>query len=295
MRGMNDRAPSKAIPADFLADTLAYIEAHLFDALSVTALAYMAGLSPYHFSRMFRARFGDTVIAYVRARRMQEAARRLVDGEPSLAELAFDCGFESQEAFTRAFRREFGVPPGRYKREAAAQHPYKKETPMSETAPIQLTQMDHPVHREAFTIAGLRARFDESNKSGIPALWPRLIACLPLASQVDRRTYGAIWTDNPGQSAANYMAGVEVKGAAPLPAGFERLAIAAQDYIVFRQMLEGPDLHPQMQRAAKDIWGERLPRLGRKLAHSPDFELYPEGFDPTKPGQYVDIYVPVMT
>jgi AraC family transcriptional regulator len=292
---MNDRAPSNAVPADFLADTLAYIEAHLFDTLSVAALADVAGLSPYHFSRMFSARFGDSAIAYVRARRMQAAARRLAEGEPSLAELAFDCGFESQAAFTRAFRREFGVPPGRYKREAAAQHPDKKETTMSETAPMQLTQLDQLVHREAFTIAGLRAMFDESNKSGIPALWPRLLACLPLPDQIGRRTYGAIWTDTPGQSAANYMAGVEVKGEAPLPAGFERLDIAAQDYVVFRQMLDGPDLHPQMQRAAKEIWGERLPRLGRKLVQAPDFELYPEGFDPTKPGQYVDIYVPVVT
>lgn len=292
---MNERAPLNAVPADFLADALAYIEAHLFDALSVAALADVAGLSPYHFSRMFRARFGDSAIAYVRARRMQAAARRLSEGEPSLAELSFDCGFESQEAFTRAFRRQFGVPPGRYKREAAAQHPDKKETTMSESASVQLTQMEGLTHREDFTIAGLRAKFDESNKGGIPALWPRLLACLPLKGQVDRRTYGAIWTDNPGQSAANYMAGVEVKGEAPLPAGFERLDIAAQDYVVFRQMLEGPDLHPQMQRAAKEIWGERMPKLGRKLARSPDFELYPEGFDPAKPGQYVDIYVPVMT
>lgn len=292
---MNERAPLNAVPADFLADTLAYIEAHLFDALSVAALADVAGLSPYHFSRMFRARLGDSAIAYVRRRRMQAAARRLTEGEPSLAELSFDCGFESQEAFTRAFRREFGVPPGRYKREAIAQHPDKEQPFMSETTPVKLTQMDGLTHRGAFSIAGLRAMFDESNKSGIPALWPRLLACLPLAGQVDRRSYGAIWTDHPGQSAANYMAGVEVKGEAPLPSGFERLAIAAQDYIVFRQMLEGPDLHPQMQRAAKEIWGERLPRLGRKLAHAPDFELYPGGFDPMKPGQCVDIYVPVMT
>lgn len=291
---MNDRAP-KPIPADFLADTLAYIEAHLFDALSVAALADVAGLSPYHFSRMFTARFGDSVIAYVRGRRMQAAAQRLAEGKPSLAELAFDCGFESQEAFTRAFRRQFGLPPGRYRQAAIAQHPDRKEKTLSETSPVRLTQMDGLTHRGAFTLAGLRALFDESNKSGIPALWPRLIACLPLAGQVDRRPYGAIWNDHPGQSAANYMAGVEVTGDAPLPAGFERLAIAAQDYVVFRQTLDGPDLHPQMQRAAKEIWGERLPKLGRKLAHSPDFELYPEGFDPMKPGQYVDIYVPVMT
>jgi AraC family transcriptional regulator len=267
---------------DFLADALAYIEAHLFDALSVSAIADAVGLSPFHFSRMFSARFGQSVIAYVRARRMQAAALRLQNGAASLAELAFDCGFESQEAFTRAFRREFGVPPGQYR--ATIQ----QESVM--TIDIDLKQMDR-VKRPAFTVAGLRALFDESNKSGIPALWPRLLQVLPLAGQVDGRAYGVIWSTVQGS--ANYMAGVEVSGDAPLPSSFEKLEIAAQTYLVFRQILDGGPLHPQMQAAAKEIWGTRLPKSGVKLVHAPDFELYPEGFNPNAKGAYVDIYVAV--
>ncbi len=90
---------------------LTHIERHLFTPLSVAALADIAGLSQFHFSRFFTARIGESVMAYVRRRRMLRAAARLgcnpgVEDDieaPALIELALDCGFESQEAFTRAF------------------------------------------------------------------------------------------------------------------------------------------------------------------------------------------------
>jgi AraC family transcriptional regulator len=284
-------APMSEPQPDFLADALAYIEAHLFDALSVRALADVTGLSPYHFSRMFTARFGMSPIAYVRARRLLAAARRLEAGDASLAELAFDCGFESQEAFTRAFKREYGVPPGEFRRAVAPLRQTIEENDMSD---IELVQLEEHVRREAFSVAGLRAAFDESNKSGIPALWPRLLSNLPLAGQVDGRSYGVIWTATPGRGSVNYMAGVEVRGDTKLPAGFEKIDIAAQTYIVFRQTLDGGPLHPQLQAAAREIWGKRLPKLGVKLVQAPDFELCPEGFNPMQKGAYIDVYVPVV-
>ena len=68
------RAPKPA-PPDFLAATLAHIEAHLFEDLSVSALADAVGLSPWHFSRAFTARLGESVMGYVRARRLEAGVR----------------------------------------------------------------------------------------------------------------------------------------------------------------------------------------------------------------------------
>src|SRR5580658_8125059 len=90
---------------DFLAEVLAYIEAHRFEPMTVAELASVAGFSAYHFSRLFTARFGESVMSHVRTCRLQAAAVRLTgDAPPALVDLAFDCGFGSQEAFTRAFR-----------------------------------------------------------------------------------------------------------------------------------------------------------------------------------------------
>src|SRR5690242_600400 len=82
---------------------LAHIERNLFEPLSVGALADVADLSPFHFSRLFTARVGESVMAYVRRRRMLCAAARLGRNPgvtddietPALIDLALDCGFES--------------------------------------------------------------------------------------------------------------------------------------------------------------------------------------------------------
>jgi AraC family transcriptional regulator len=278
-------------PNDFLADILAHIEGHLFDPLSVTELASVAGLSPWHFSRLFTARFGESVMGYVRRCRLQRAALRLSgDAPPPITTLAFDCGFESQEAFTRAFRRRYGVPPGQFKRDILKQRPPEKTMPPVHARVVQLPDL---LHRPAFSVAGVSAIFDSQNKSGIPTLWPRLIACLPLKGQVDARTYGVCRMVDAVEGCMSYMAGVEVTGDAPMPDGFERTEIAAQTYVVFRLTVDGSALHPQMQAAMPKIWGGLLPASGLKPVQAPDFELYPADFEPLRKGAHIDICIPV--
>jgi AraC family transcriptional regulator len=289
---MNDARNSEP---DFLAEVLGHIERHLFTDLTVEQLARVAGLSPYHFSRAFTARLGESAMGYVRQRRLDHAAFRLSgSAPPTLVDLAFHCRFESQEAFTRAFRRRFGVPPGRFKREAQ-KHPFEGNKMSQATAPVDVQELDQLLKRDSFLVVGVRAVFDGENKHGIPALWPRLLKCLPLPGQVDGRSYGVCWSDDPKQISINYMAGVEVRGQHELPAGFERLEIAPQSYAVFRVTIDGPNLHPQLQAAMPLIWGNRRTKSGLKFAQAPDFELYPEGFDPMRKGAHIDICVPVET
>jgi AraC family transcriptional regulator len=278
---------------DFLADVLAYIGAHSFEPMTVTELASVAGFSPYHFSRLFTARFGESVMSYVLTCRLLAAALRLTgDAPPTLVELAFDCGFESQEAFTRAFRRRYGVPPGRFQRGKFDQQ--RKERTMSDTkTQARVERMEGLVKRDAFTIVGVRALFDQQNKSGIPALWPRLIRVLPLAGQVNATTYGACWMENKAEGRFNYLAGVEVNGDTAPPDGFERLQLAAQTYAIFRLTLDGGPLHPQMQAAMPKIWGEMLPKSGLKVVPAPDLEVYPADFEPMRKGSYVDMYIAI--
>ena len=99
---------------DPLDRAMRHIEAHALEALSLESLASVADLSAYHSARQFTARFGVSPIARVRALRMALAADLLGgDNPPTLIELAFDCGFESQEGFTRAFKRPLAsVPAG---------------------------------------------------------------------------------------------------------------------------------------------------------------------------------------
>jgi AraC family transcriptional regulator len=92
----------------------AYIRDRLAEDVTLAELAGVVGMSPRHFSVLFREAFGTTPHRYVLQLRLQEGARRLRGGERDIAHIAFDLGFCSQSHFSAAFRKQFGLPPRRY-------------------------------------------------------------------------------------------------------------------------------------------------------------------------------------
>jgi len=281
---------------DDLFPLVEWIERHLDDPLKLDHIADQAGLSPYHFSRLFTARMGRSVMAYVRGRRLVRAAHRLV-GNPDvrLVDLAFDCGFDSQEAFTRAFRRIFGVAPGRF-RQGFAVTPIEGQYPMGVPHPVStpVVQLPDLVVKEAFTVAGRSRRFDEATKANIPQLWSQLIGALPFEGQSPSwATYGVVWGADQAEGGFNYMAGVEITPDKTPPDGFVTKDIPSATYAIFRITLDGGALHPQVKAAMATIWGDLIPATGLKVAASPDFELYDSEFSPNRPGAVIDFYVPI--
>jgi len=275
---------------------VAWIEQQLDQPLTLGQVAARAGLSPYHFSRLFTARTGRSVMAHVRGRRLVRGARRLCD-EPhlKLVDLAFDCGFESQEAFTRAFKRLFGVSPGRF-RSGFAVEPIEGQYPMT-LPPAQSTfvvRLPESVAIPAFMVAGPVRRFDEATKAEIPQLWSALIGALPFAGQVASwATYGVVSRVDRAEGSFQYLAGVGVEFECVPPPGFATIEIPSATYAVFRITLNGTALHPQVKQAMAHIWGELIPASGLKVADGPDFELYDGRFDPQKAGSFIDFHVPV--
>ena len=280
---------------DPFADVIAWIEQHLDQPLTLDRVAARAGLSPFHFSRLFTARMGRSVMAHVRGRRLVRGARRLCD-EPDLklVDLAFDCGFESQEAFTRAFKRVFGVSPGRF-RSGFAVEPLEGQYPMTvPTHQACVVRLPELATLPAFRVAGPARRFDEATKSEIPQLWSALIGALPFAGQVKSwATYGVVSSVDAGQGDFQYLAGVGVEPGCVPPPGFSTMEIPAATYVVFRITLDGSALHPQVRQAMAAVWGELLPASGLTPAGGPDFELYDGRFDPLKAGSVIDFHVPV--
>jgi len=273
-----------------------FIDANLFEPLSLSQLAGAAGLSAYHFTRQFGARFGTSPMAYVRARRLTAAADRLCGGAASsLIDLAFDCGFDSQEGFTRAFKRVFGIPPGLYRRASARTSPSEIFVmPDSTDVRIQLSQTSQPVRKGALRIAGFAADFGETDKAGIPKLWDRLIAGMPYRGGLGE-TFGVCSAAPAGSEPGcmRYLAGVHLTADAPAPEGLEIVELEPQAYLIFRQVMDGGPLQPQMLAAAREIWGERLPQSGYRLVQAPDLEFYPADSTPDQAGAWVEWWVPV--
>ncbi|WP_431686721.1 helix-turn-helix domain-containing protein [Hahella sp. NBU794] len=95
---------------------LEYMQAHFGEDLSLERLALVAGLSPFHFARMFKVTMAEAPHQYLRRLRIN-AARELLAQGVDLAEAALICGFANQSHFTRAFKQMSGVTPGSYRRQ----------------------------------------------------------------------------------------------------------------------------------------------------------------------------------
>jgi AraC-like DNA-binding protein len=108
-----------ALRDSMLSRALAIVHEDLSRPWDVATLARACGASRATLARRFVAEIGEPPLAYVTRARMQEAARRLLAGSDSLATIAAAVGYSSEFAFSKAFRRELGAPPGQYRKRAA--------------------------------------------------------------------------------------------------------------------------------------------------------------------------------
>ncbi|MFN8492242.1 MAG: GNAT family N-acetyltransferase [Caldilineaceae bacterium] len=111
-----------------LNQAITHIENYLTAPVSIKEAAAVAGYSRYHFSRTFLAVTGITPVAYLRKRRLTEAARELITTTRRILDIALDYQFQSQEAFTRSFKQEFGISPALYRRRRQQRRLFSKIT-----------------------------------------------------------------------------------------------------------------------------------------------------------------------
>ncbi len=102
-------------PARHLLKAKDLADARYFEPLDVDDLAGAAGLSRAHFSREFRAAFGESPHSYLLTRRMERAAALLRNTDRSVAEICFSVGLQSVGSFTTSFKRTYGVTPTAYR------------------------------------------------------------------------------------------------------------------------------------------------------------------------------------
>lgn len=101
---------------------LALIHARYAEPWTLDTLADEAGASKSVLAERFRTLIGEAPMQYCRHRRMHVAANLLRDGNQNAASVAYAVGFNSEAAFSRAFKREFGRPPAMWQREQATMH-----------------------------------------------------------------------------------------------------------------------------------------------------------------------------
>jgi AraC family transcriptional regulator len=280
-----------------------FIEEHLDRPLYSEEVALCAGFSEYHFHRIFSEVLGESVKEYILRRRLTCAAMRIQSTAMPIIDVAYKSGFKSQEAFTRAFQKIFGVAPGRYRR-------WGTSTPYSERVKAQTTietirhiwhgrinKEPSIVYREAEYVVGIGKSFPNNSFEEVKKLW-RAFRARKSEVKYARPGYeiGIDLNSHPDIEKGKghsfiYIAGVPVSATDQIPEGMVKAQIFTSNYARFTH--QGPIT--DLRHSLTYIWGTWVPKRDSFRTDCPDFELFDERFDRVLETGEFDMYFPVRS
>jgi AraC family transcriptional regulator len=266
-----------------------YIESHFAEEISLEDIAAVCDVSRFHMARAFGLATGRSVMRYVRGRRLTEVARSLSRGAPDILSVALDAGYGSHEAFTRAFRDQFGITPEAVRLRGDLDNlDLMEPMKMDENAKTKLAEPRRE-HLGPLLIVGPRARYSIETIAGIPMQWQRFGPFIgTIAARADGKAYG-VCCDFDEAGHYDYVCGVAVSRLVELPPELSVVRTEAREYLVFR--------HSGHIASISDTWraimSEFLPASSYRPEDAPSFECYAEDFDADTGMGGVEIWIPI--
>ncbi len=271
-----------------------FIEQHLYDKISVHEIAAASYYSTYHFSRIFKALVGDTPKEYLRKRRLTVAAKRLLSEDIGILDLAFDCQFDSQEAFTRAFKALFNITPAQYRKQNDPfRLLYKDQFSPNMLRFLQdkLSMEPDIITRPAIKLVGIAKQYDNADLS-LSKLWS---AFRPYRDKILNRTgdesFGIYesYKEQGDEVKFSYVCTAPVLNFDHIPEGMTARELPEQLYAKFVHRGSITNL----DQTLKYIWGSWLPKSDYNYVEKPDFELYPSGYNVADPKCEMALHIPI--
>ena len=275
---------------------LEHIDRGLDQQLELDSLARLANFSPFHFHRLFTAWFGETLGEYVRRRRLEVAAQRLI-AQPRLATLqvALSVGFGSTEAFARAFKNRFGTTPTAWRQLQVSnrdQADSKLDQAPAPTAANHGSMKVTIVDRLPTSVAYLP--YTGPYGKDLSDFWMKTVAPWMETNGLYGQPRYGISHDDPGITAPEklrYDAAVEVPKQFAGAGDYQMSVLPGGKYAVGK--FKGTDT--QVGEAWAWLLRDWLPGSGMQLDSRPFFEHYPvEATYDTETGEFeCEICVPV--
>jgi AraC family transcriptional regulator len=271
--------------------TLWVIERNLNQELTLAAIAQACGVSRYHLAHAFGSATGRSVMEYARGRRLSEAARALASGAPDILAVALEAGYVSHEAFSRAFRAQFGATPEEVRRKASLDG-IALVNVMHLSVPERATLEPPEIVTEGpFNAVGLSQRTSFSGAPAtIPAQWQRFM--MEHYAGIDDKTETiplGVYTGFDDDGNFDFLTAAEVKRFSEVRAPLVKLAVPKQTYAVFQHRGHVSTIN----QAYDTIWNAWFPENDRRVAEEPSLERANPGFNTRTGNGGHTIWIPV--
>ena len=269
-----------------IARVIRHIDAHLDGDLGLDALADVAALSRFHFSRVFRGVTGEGVAEAVRRIRLNRAALLVIATRDPMDRIAARTGFGHVDSFERAFAAAFGAT-ARQIRQAG-----RLPRPLLPPAQGEFAMFPHDIRTAPDTVLAGVAHTGPYQQIGAAfgALMTRLQAAGVLEGSGP--AYG-LYYDDPSETPAEALRAHAAQRLAPgvaVPEGLDRVVLPGGRFVVVT--CTGP--FSKLPEAWAWTYAEALPRSGATPRHAVPFEVYVSDSRTTPPAEAVtEIWVPV--
>lgn len=288
---------------------VARIAGSLDEALDLGELARGAELSPFHFHRIFRGMLGETPLEMHRRLRLERAASQLLGSIRPVTVIALDAGYDTHEAFTRAFRDAYGASPSAFRlsdeeREGCARPPQTQLaarsgihfSPAVDLSAIRFTKGEPIMNVTVEEMPSLRVATvpHVGPYNRISEAFQRLGAIAgPAGLLRDGAAMLAMYHDDPETTPAEQLhsdAGLTVPDDARLPTQVVEKRLPAGRYA--RATHIGP--YTTLGDTWSRMMGEWLPNSGHRVGNGPSYEVYRNNPSNTRPEELrTDLYIPI--
>lgn len=285
-----------------------YIEEDVMERRTLAELASVAKFSEYHFHRVFQSMVGDSVMEYIRKRRLARAAYQLSYTEEKILDIALEHGFQSHETFIRAFKKLFHMTPREYRKQRIATPLYGKVNVKQRKWNPYLggIQMEFRLEKKPeLKVIGYELK--TSNKDGrsqreIPALWEQYLGNKgydKIPNQVHQESMielGMCTDFNLESGDFTYIIGTEVTSFDNAESDMVCRTFPEATYAVFTTpKVPHKDMVSSIHQTWNAIFSEWFPHSGYEHAGVVEFELYDERCHEDKSEfAQVEIWLPVQ-
>ena len=282
---------------------LVHIQQNLDEPLSLDKLAALACLSPHHFHHVFTGMLGEPLASHIRRLRLERAASRLKLTRLPVVEIALEAGFDSHEAFSRAFRSNFKTSPSEFRSRHSPTRQIPTRSGVHYQGEVKLKSFRAADTRDKtmnVTIEQLKpTRVAFIRHTGpyndVGRTWDKLLMFLGKEGLVGGDTqFIGVCHDDPAvtpPAKVRYDACVTVDDAFQPQGEIGVQVIAGGDYAVMTHF--GP--YQNLGKSYAKLLGQWLPRSNRTLRSAPCFEIYLNSPENTEPEDLVtDVYAPLQ-